>query len=458
MKNRILAEITKLKREGALLLKRIEEYAEELRHDGRQISALKATRLWGWIYTGTGVLLLIATFYLNYVTFSGLGFASMELAIGISIATFVLFERCITCFSKWYWDGSQKHFTGFALSSLFLIPLVAAQILLGYIRGGFVEEVSFIKPGILSFLFPIFTIVCEFAGAFACHEGLSALISVARPLRLHQKIRKGEEKAIQIAFEIEKLEGELESYNEPERKARERKALLVKIFIVLLIVLGALAFAGVSMAASKAECRVILLDMSLSSDAKDRSERGTEFEKNLGTVLSIIRQQEKSGRVVVAGITDESFSRPLIVLDRQLPESGLLGEKLEFDKRKVAKEFQIATKDLKPFSSKTDIFGALSLTKDLFGQSCQDKKLYILSDMRHAARGIDIENVSLVSQAAVANAERGGMLPRLDGVKVVVGGVHTIGKDERYIESLRRFWEAYFKKAGADLQGFSTIR
>jgi hypothetical protein len=148
----------------------------------------------------------------------------------------------------------------------------------------------------------------------------------------------------------------------------------------------------------------------------------------------------------------------MVIINRTLPETGLFGEKLEFEKKKVTKELQGALKNIKPFSNKTDIFGALSLSKDLFGQSCQDKRLFILSDMRHVARGIDFENVSLVPQAAVANAERGGMLPRLDGVKVVVSGVHTIGKDERYIESLRRFWKEYFKRAGADLQAFTTVR
>lgn len=457
-KRQIIAQITKLQREGTLLQKRLGEYADELRQDGRHISVLKTTRFWGLIFTGGAVLLFIAAFILNYMTFSSFGFASIELAFVISISAFLAFELCIRSFTAWYWEGSQKHIALFVLAGLVVISIAVAQAFLGYIRGGFVEEAALVKPGLLSFVFPLLTVGVEFAGAIACHEGLSYLLSAARPINLHRKIRKGEEKLIQIAFQIDELKGELEgSEDTPEKEAHERKAVLKKIVIALLAIAVVLVYVGFSLA-GETECRVILLDLSGSSAAKDRSDRGTEFEKNINTALNIIREQKKSGRVFVAGITDESFSNPMVILNRRLPEPGLFGEKLEFEKKRAAKEFQTASKHLKPVSAATDIFGALALAGDLFGQSCQDKRLYILSDMRHAARGIDIENVSLIPLGTVSKAFQRGMVPRLDGVKVFVTGVHTIGKDERYMESLKRFWQAYFKKAGADFQTFSNTR
>lgn len=459
MKKQIHAEIARLKREGSLLVKRLDEYAEELRQDGRNISDLKTTRFWGWVLTGGAAILLITTFIINHVIFSGFGgFASSESAIGVGIATFIGFTCCIFSFNAWYYQGSQKNLAGFIISSLVVVSLTAVQIFLGYVRGGFVEEVSFIKPGLLSFLFPLLTIGSEFGGAIALHDGLERILSTSRPLKLRKEIRKGEQKLIQIAYEIDKLKGEIEGSEDiAEEEANERKRVLKKLGIALLAIAVILVYAGFSLA-SESECRGILIDLSLSSSVKDRSNNGNEFEKNISTALGIIRAQEKSGRVFVVGITDESFSNPMIIINRSLPQPGLFGEKLEFEKRKTTKELQAALKNIKPFSKKTDVFGALSLTKDLFGQSCQDKRLFILSDMRHAARGIDIGNISLVPPGIVTKAAQRGMLPRLDGVKVVVGGVHTIGKDERYMESLKRFWEAYFKKAGADLQAFTTIR
>lgn len=457
-------QINHLQRKGALLQKRLREYAEEAKADGRPIGTLRTVFFFGLIFTLGATFLYAMAFYLNYLTFSEMGFVSIELAVVVTLAAFLIFELGLQAFGSWYWGNNWKYLPLFIISSLAGVLLVVCQIFIGYIRGGLVEEAAIVNPGLISFLFPILTVGMELAGCAVFHQGLSNLMSSGYTLYLHQKTRRTEEKMLETARKIEELKAEMESMEAASGEGGEigeveyKRVILKRTGIVLLAIAVILFWIGVSRTHA-AECRVILLDLSKSSEATDQSQMGSEFEKNIAATLKIIKEKDTGGWVTVAGITDQSFSNPLILLDRQFPENaGLFGEKREFERKRTVKEFKKIAGYITPSYNRTDIFGAVALAKNYFRDSCQEKRLYVLSDMRHTANGINMEDSADVTQDLIIKAEKGGMITPLDNIEVYVMGVHTIGKDAAYIESLERFWRTYFIKAGANLKTFTILR
>lgn len=462
--SRLQPQINHLRRKGALLQKRLREYTEEIRTDGRPIGALRPIFFFGLIFTTGALLLYAAAFYLNYITFSAMGLASIELALVVTLAAFLNFELGLRSYGAWYYGDDWKYLPLFIISGLVGVLLVVGQIFLGYIRGDIVEDALFVSPGMISFLFPLFAVGVELAGCIAFHEGVHNLLTSGRTIWLHQKIQRGEKTLLELANEIDRLKADLE-ITEAEAQGEDslqeldyKRTILKRIAITLIATTIILVAVGISVARAS-ECRVILLDLSKSSEATDQSQMGSEFEKNIAATLKIIRGIDSGGSVTFIGITDQSFSNPMILLDRELPDNpGLFGEKMEFEKKRMVKEFKKIAGSLRPSYNRTDIFGAVALAKKYFRETCQEKRLYILSDMRHTSGGINMEDVPMVSQDWIKKLERKGVIPRLNDTKVYVMGVHPIGKDAPYMENLERFWRAYFAKAGADLKTFTILR
>ena len=85
--------------------------------------------------------------------------------------------------------------------------------------------------------------------------------------------------------------------------------------------------------------------------------------------------------------------------------------------------------------------------------------LVIHSDMRQSARPLDIERPQAVPvKTALAAVARQNLFADLSGVDVFIYGVHAVGKDVRYWQSLRDFWAAYFDRCHATLRAYSLTR
>ena len=85
--------------------------------------------------------------------------------------------------------------------------------------------------------------------------------------------------------------------------------------------------------------------------------------------------------------------------------------------------------------------------------------LVIHSDMRQSASPLDIEHARVVPmRAALATVDRQHLFAELSGVEVFIYGVHAVGKDFAYWQSLREFWAAYFERCHANVRAFSLMR
>lgn len=204
---------------------------------------------------------------------------------------------------------------------------------------------------------------------------------------------------------------------------------------------------------------IILLDISKSIEVKNYSGAETEFEKNKNVIEAYVRDSIDPGdRFQVIGITEDSFSRPYILLDAVVSkDKGAFGEGLASEKLTLLKRWKQL--DLKANAKATDIFGAVSYTAISFSPTEPKKFLIILSDMRHCTHGFDLETPAKINiEQVLKKIKASRLVPQLKGVDVKCLGVHSSAKTPAYWMSLKDFWTKYFTMAHAKLKIFSTER
>lgn len=207
---------------------------------------------------------------------------------------------------------------------------------------------------------------------------------------------------------------------------------------------------------------VIELDRTLSVAAQGYDGE-SEYEKDVRGICAAIAHAPAGSRITVVGITDQSFSRPDILLNAEIPINKgplLFQNQIAIAKARLANKFKRVSTGNKPRFPQTDIFGSIVLAGGMFRETGGGRKvLVIFSDMRNSADGINIERPLLVPvQEALQRAESQDLVAPLEGVDVYVLGVDGEGKSVEYWQSLKRFWEAYFRKAGAVLKEYSALR
>ena len=185
--------------------------------------------------------------------------------------------------------------------------------------------------------------------------------------------------------------------------------------------------------------------------------------ENIEAAAQIIETLPRGSRVTVSAISDQSFARPSIILAGDVPASP--GNLREFD-QVVAVRNQLAASLLthatliKPEFQTTDILGSLIVAGMAFRDAPHMRHVLVIhSDMRQSAVPLDIEHVRLVPlKAALATLEQEHLFADLSGADIFVYGVHSIGKDIKYWQSLRDFWTAYFERCHARLRAFTMMR
>ncbi|MDZ7760026.1 MAG: hypothetical protein U5L00_07215 [Desulfovermiculus sp.] len=194
----------------------------------------------------------------------------------------------------------------------------------------------------------------------------------------------------------------------------------------------------------------ILLDFSTSVTTKDYNTNVSDFKKNCQGIANYFLGLKAGESVVVIGITENSFSRPYILLEEKMPNtSGYFKEKINRSKIQLIKKWKQMCQSLKPTAKATDIIGALYLLANL--GTTNKQTIVIFSDMRQATGQMNLENKKDINVKALMQLVREfGLIPDLDGARVVCAGVSPGGKGVEYYSSLRRFWSLYFQEAGVN--------
>ena len=237
----------------------------------------------------------------------------------------------------------------------------------------------------------------------------------------------------------------------------------LRLTISLPILLLTQAFLSPSAAATSPGTAVIIfLDFSGSIKTDERALFKREIESQILPSLSA------GDRLLMAPIHDKTLTefRPLVqVILPAKPEFSVWRDNVLTYNRRV-KEVEARVLDLKAkvktevadvlgrryASPYTDIFSSLLIAQKLFHEETRRKVLVLMSDMIEDTPEYNFEKIAWSPSAVeklVAELEAKALVPKLPGVCVYVSGASA--RSAALAENIARFWEAYFRRTGADM-------
>jgi hypothetical protein len=208
---------------------------------------------------------------------------------------------------------------------------------------------------------------------------------------------------------------------------------------------------------------VIVPDFTRSATIARSPSGHSEHQNNLDATVNLLSRLPAATRFRVLGITEATYSRPLLILSGQIPSNpGPLEfvNRIELARTRATKQFITAAGRILVTAEKSDVIGAFFVASEIFQSAPQgERNLVFLSDMRQSATPLDIETPKVISvNAALSIVDHHHLFPDLRGADVWIIGVDAAGKDVAYVSSLREFWTAFIAKSGAHMRAFSMMR
>lgn len=207
---------------------------------------------------------------------------------------------------------------------------------------------------------------------------------------------------------------------------------------------------------------VVFVDFSASIPVADQAAFRREIEGEILPSLSA------GDRILIAPINDRTLTdfRPLVeaTLPARPEFNGWFDNVLKHNRQAKDVEAQalhvkdkvkadVARVFTKPFSSQeTDIFSSLLIAQKLFHNEGRRKVLILMSDMIEDSPQYRFEQMSwspATIETTLSELDAKALIPKLSGVCVYVSGVSA--KSAAIAENIGRFWQAYFRRAGADM-------
>lgn len=231
----------------------------------------------------------------------------------------------------------------------------------------------------------------------------------------------------------------------------KRSWLLALVAAIMSLYFIALAFGGNPTSPPRAV--VVIKDLTSSTP-------GEQDSLNNAFISALLSQASAGDEVYVTGITDASFSKPLVILHSILPEDRHpLKPKLLAAQQSMISEWKSKSRSLSRPYKASDVIGAVCHASLLLRGKGSEKWLIILSDMRNSTKELDIENVPEIDrEKSLSQLGTKGLVPNLTGFNVAILGVHTTGKaiSPIYYQSLENFWRGFFEQAHAEVATFQT--
>jgi len=471
----------------------------------------------GHIFLALGSILLAGNYLFFYIALQPwiLGFVKAHLAAGtLAFAGIAATDWFLYAYVRQQWI----HLT---LSSIALMLFMYVGSLLGFVRAErFIEEITASanveviseggatpaapRPenepsgfyartgGLLKIIFALLPLALEPIAGLLFHEGRERAMSPF--LRGWSRLDKLQHQLQQVHSELQTSQCLEDSFTasyligakravgeapEPrgsaEKETPDPQGLDKRVSAAILIaflVLTVLVFLSVQLSAATPPVRntdqksdatrivVVALDLSKSSEATGHD--GTSaFQKNSVAIHHLIQTLEPCTDISIIGITDASFERPYVILQARIGcDPGFFGEKLKEAQQTLRNAWTRWCGVLKADCGQTDVIGAIFLAQDIFRtRSHAVCDLVFFSDMRHVARGLDLESPERLNvKALLETAKEKAWVPQLRDVHVLVFGVHAAGKDIAYWHELKAFWTEFFQISGATVNIFSTQR
>jgi hypothetical protein len=191
------------------------------------------------------------------------------------------------------------------------------------------------------------------------------------------------------------------------------------------------------------------------------SRSDTEIDADKGLIGSIVYDLRPNDKLVLLRVAGTGAHREVKAWNRTMPTVRDFRTMTTMEKRRIeavrddARRDANALFDARPSVKRTgtDIFSTLFTVRDHVLESGGRRSiLVVLSDMIHEADGVNMAKNPPPDSTWINKRKANGLLPELDDLCVSI-----VGADMSTAQgaSIRRFWETYFKAAGAK---FDVIR
>lgn len=140
---------------------------------------------------------------------------------------------------------------------------------------------------------------------------------------------------------------------------------------------------------------------------------------------------------------------------------GVFNDDLNRARRQLVSSFEAKSASMTPVAAGTDIFGGLFAMKTLLESGSHaksaDKEVWIFSDMMNETAQLNMPAlISRGPEQMLVIAKSRGLVVDLTGYHVHILGVALSSSTPSMWSTSKRFWEQYFKAAGATLVTYSA--
>jgi hypothetical protein len=418
------AEIISLNAELALRTEERDALREDICRMPKPDPMPRRSRIW---YVSVALVLGAAGFSFAHLALApfGLGWQvwpySVALAVVCAYATDETLEKC-NCRALVVITAVTSLLTG--LAGLLLMAVVRGDVLALYLKtamssgmadaatlaGNAADAVRFYEGAArkLQLFFAFLAVSMELATGLAIYEARKVpLVASSMLAEMRRRLALAEAEMIMLLHRIEFLK------REPEAFAHE----FTRDFYLGLIqgtarrgakylgrFAGALILASFLLAPPAVSQTYVVegLDLTLTSAAKNY-DGGTEYMKDVDAAARLTGTLPAGSRFRVLGITDRSFTKPLVLLSGAIPpEHGPLTfiDQIGVARDRFAADLRQVGAATPPKYRETDLIGFLWVAGEILRQAPERRKtIVIFSDMRHSAPPPDIETPRTVPVA-----------------------------------------------------------
>ncbi len=187
------------------------------------------------------------------------------------------------------------------------------------------------------------------------------------------------------------------------------------------------------------------------------------FRDYLQGVKRLLETEPPSSRVVVSVITTDSFGSVRELLKGWTPEAhGIFSDELNRARRQLASSFMVKSGSLIPIAAGTDIIGGLWHIKALLESSTaqhapSQREIWIFSDMMNETPALPMPALLATGpDRMLEHAKVNGLSVPLKGYRIHIVGASTRALTPQAWNTIKAFWLAYFRDAGAELVTYSA--